>query len=288
MAAGDACADAGIARIGGRGRGIRENAEVNVAQRAELGLEHDALAGLFSLIEVLAGIADVRRKLRAEFAAPRQHILKLVGFCPVDILNGQVLPLQNAGQPLFKIRRVQKLPHHDGLLLIFVGIDRRDAAQSGTVLLVLQPGLLQPVEGAVVREDDGGALGNFEILRRNGHARVLQRLNFTAQALQIDHDAVAQHVYNARQADAGGDEMKGEFAVLIHDGVARVVAALIPADDVIISCNEVDHPALALVAPVDAYDCAIAHNSKLLIRFLPQFLFYFFIPGRLYAIFHVL
>ena len=82
--------------------------------------------------------------------------------------------------------------------------------------------------------------------------------------------------------------MKGEFAVLIHDGVARVVAALIPADDVIISCNEVNHTALALVAPVDAYDRAVAHNSKLLIRFFPQFLFYFFIPGRLYAIFHVL
>ena len=263
MAAGDACADAGIARIGGRGRGIRENAEVNVAQRAELGFEHDALAGLFSLIEVLAGIADVRCKLRAEFAAPRQHILKLIRFRAVDILNGQVLPLQNAGQPLFKIRRVQKLPHHDGLLLIFVGIDRRDAAQGRAVFLILQTGFLQTVERTMVREDDGGALGNFEILRRNGHARVLQRLNFTAQALQIDHDAVAQHVYNARQADAGGDEMKGEFAVLIHDGVARVVAALIPHDAVEVPSDQVADLALALIAPLGSNQHCRAHELLL-------------------------
>ena len=288
MAAGDACADAGIARIGGRGRGIRENAEVNVAQRAELGFEHDALAGLFSLIEVLAGIADVRCKLRAEFAAPRQHILKLIRFRAVDILNGQVLPLQNAGQPLFKIRRVQKLPHHDGLLLIFVGIDRRDAAQGRAVFLILQTGFLQTVERTMVREDDGGALGNFEVLRRDRDARVLQCFNFAAQTLQIDHDAVAQHIHNTWQADTRGNEMEGKFTVFVHDGMSCVIAALIPADDVIISCNEVNHTALAFVAPVDAYDRAVAHNSKLLIRFLPQFLFYLFIPGRLYAIFHVL
>ena len=70
--------------------------------------------------------------------------------------------------------------------------------------------------------------------------------------------------------------------------LAQLAAIFNPADDVIISCNEVNHTALAFVAPVDAYDRAVAHNSKLLIRFLPQFLFYLFIPGRLYAIFHVL
>ena len=35
------------------------------------------------------------------------------------------------------------------------------------------------------------------------------------------------------------------------------------------------HAALALVAPVDAYDRTVAHNAVLLIRFFTQFLFYF-------------
>lgn len=58
--------------------------------------------------------------------------------------------------------------------------------------------------------------------------------------------------------------MQGKFAVFVDDGVARVVAALIPADDIIVACDEVDHPALALVAPVDAYDCTICHRYCLL------------------------
>ena len=140
----------------------------------------------------------------------------------------------------------------------------------------------------MVREDDGRAFGDLEVFRRDADAGLLQGLDLAPEALQIDHNAVAEDVHDARQADAGGDEMQGKFAVFVDDGVARVVAALIPADDIIVACDEVDHPALALVAPVDAYDRAVAHNSKLLIRFLPQFLFYLFIPGRLYAIFHVL
>ena len=288
MTARDARADAGVARVGGRGGGIGEDTEVDIAQRAQLGLKHDVLAGLFRLIEVLAGVADIGRELRAELLAPGEHVLELVGLCAVDIVDDEVLPLQNAGQPLFKIRRIQQFSHHDGLLLIFVGIDRRDAAQGRAVFLILQTGFLQTVERTMVREDDGGALGNFEVLRRDRDARVLQCFNFAAQTLQIDHDAVAQHIHNTWQADTRGNEMEGKFTVFVHDGMSCVIAALIPADDVIISCNEVNHTALAFVAPVDAYDRAVAHNSKLLIRFLPQFLFYLFIPGRLYAIFHVL
>jgi hypothetical protein len=53
--------------------------------------------------------------------------------------------------------------------------------------------------------------------------------------------------------------MQGKFAVFVHHGVARVVAALIAADDVVFLGDQVDHAALALVAPVDAHDCTVAH-----------------------------
>ena len=271
MTARDARADAGVARVGGRGGGIGEDAEVDIAQRAQLGLKHDVLAGLFRLIEVLAGVADIGRELRAELLAPGEHVLKLVGFRAVDVLDGQVLPLEDAGQPLFEVLRVQELTHHDGLLLILVGIDRRDAAQRGAVFLVLQTGLFQTVQRAVIGEDDGRAVGDLEVFRRDADAGLLQGLDLAAQALEVDDDAVAEDVHDARQADAGGDEMQGKFAVFVDDGVARVVAALIPADDVIFLCD----PALALVAPVDAYDRTVAHNAVLLIRFFTQFLFYF-------------
>ena len=127
----------------------------------------------------------------------------------------------------------------------------------------------------MVREDDGRAFGDLEVFRRDAAAGLLQGLDLAAQTLEVDDDAVAEDVHDARQADAGGDEMQGKFAVFVDDGVARVVAALIPADDIIVACDEVDHPALALVAPVDAYDRTVAHNAVLLIRFFTQFLFYF-------------
>ncbi|CDB87439.1 putative uncharacterized protein [Firmicutes bacterium CAG:170] len=260
MAARNARADTGIARVGGgRGR-IGEDAEINVAQRAELGLEHDVLAGLLGLVEVGGRVADERRELGAEFLTPREHILELVGFGAVDVLDGQILPLQNGCQALFQILRIQQLAHHNGLFLILVGIDRRDAAQSGAVFLVLQAGFLQTVQRTVEREDDGRALGDLEILRRDGHARLLKLGDLAPEALQIDHNAVAEDVHNAGQTDAGRDQMQRELAVFVDDGVARVVAALIAADDVIFSGDEIDHTALSLVAPVDSNDRTIAHN----------------------------
>ena len=141
-----------------------------------------------------------------------------------DTVNGQ-LALGDIVHPVDaaqnrRLACARKADDGDKLTLLNLQVDVFQGREAVWIDVYKRQGLLQTVEGAVVREDDGSALGNFEILRRNGHARVLQRLNFTAQALQIDHDAVAQHVYNARQADAGGDEMKGEFAVRIHDGVA--------------------------------------------------------------------
>ena len=51
--------------------------------------------------------------------------------------------------------------------------------------------------------------------------------------------------------------MQREFAEFIDDGVSGVAAALIAHDNVIVGADEVDHTALALVTPVDAYDRSI-------------------------------
>ena len=48
-----------------------------------------------------------------------------------------------------------------------------------------------------------------------------------------------------------------ELAELVYDGVAGVAAALKSHDDIIVFREQVDHAALALVAPVDAYNCTV-------------------------------
>ena len=51
--------------------------------------------------------------------------------------------------------------------------------------------------------------------------------------------------------------MQGEFPEWIDDGVARVAASLIADDHVKVLRQQIDHAALALVAPVDAYNSAV-------------------------------
>ena len=175
-------------------------------------------------------------------------------------MDDEVLPLQNAGQVGLEVLRVEQLAEHDGLLLVLIGIDGRDAAQRGAVLLIFQAGLLQTVERAVEGEDDGGTLRDLQILRRDADAVRTEIVDLAAQVFQIDDDAVAEHIHNALGENTGRDEMQGKLAVLIDDGMTGVVAALIANDNIIILCDEVDHAALAFIAPVDADDCTIAHN----------------------------
>ena len=118
------------------------------------------------------------------------------------------------------------------------------------------------IERAVEGEDDGGTLRDLQILRRDADAVRTEIVDLAAQVFQIDDDAVAEHIHNALGENAGRDEMQGKLAVLIDDGMAGVVAALIANDNIIILCDEVDHAALAFIAPVDADDCTIAHNTS--------------------------
>ena len=95
---------------------------------------------------------------------------------------------------------------HDGLLLIFIGINGRDAAQRGAVLPILQAGLLQTVECAVEGKDDGGTLRDLQILRRDADAVRTEIVDLAAQVFQIDDDAVAEHIHNALGENAGRDD----------------------------------------------------------------------------------
>ncbi len=63
--------------------------------------------------------------------------------------------------------------------------------------------------------------------------------------------------------DAARQQVQGELAHFVYDRVARVAAALIADDHVKVLRQVVDHAALALVTPVDAYDRTICHKNNL-------------------------
>ena len=106
MASRNASADARVARVGGgRGR-VGEDAEVNVAERAQLRLKHDVLARGLRVIHVLRRVADIGRKLLAELLAPGKHVGKLIGLGTIDVLDREVFPLENGGKALLEILRI--------------------------------------------------------------------------------------------------------------------------------------------------------------------------------------
>ena len=55
--------------------------------------------------------------------------------------------------------------------------------------------------------------------------------------------------------------MQGKFAHIVNNGMTGVAAALIPHDHIKPPGQIIHHAALALIAPVDTYDCAICHNA---------------------------
>ena len=248
--------------VGGGGVGI--DAVVQIAQRAELCLEENALAVCLRLAQERRGVGDKGLDLCAEVVDPRRQLVHGIALCTVDAGEREVLPLEQIGQMRLEVLGVEQLARQHGLFLILVGVERRDALLGGAVLLVLEPRFLQRVEFAMPRQQQGGALADLQVLRRDRHACGAQGLDLVIQVLAVERHAVAENVYHALAEDAAGQQVQGELALIVHDGVARVAAALIAHDHVEAVGEIVDHAALALVAPVDAYDRTIRHDNSLL------------------------
>ena len=204
-----------------------------------------------------AGVADEGLDLLAKLRHPCLQVIHGVGLGAVDPLQRQVLPLQNARQMVPELFRVQQLAGHDGLLLVLVRIERGDALLGGAVLLVRQAGLLQGVQVPVPGQQQGRPVADFQVLRRDGHALVHDVGHLSPQALAIQSHAVAQDVHHTLAEDAGGQQVQGKLAELVHHGMAGVAAALIADHHVVVRGHQVYHAALALVSPVDSHDGTI-------------------------------
>ena len=91
-------------------------------------------------------------------------------------------------------------------------------------------------------------------------ALLTQGLYLVNEMLKVDDHAVAHDIHCALAGYAGGEQVQDNFTVVVYNGVSRVVAALIAADYIIIGAEQIDHAALALIAPVDTRNCS-KHNK---------------------------
>ena len=157
---------------------------------------------------------------------------------------------------------MQQVAHAQGLLHVLIAVSVCNAALGGAELCagLGQTGLFQAVLCHMVRHGDGRTVGDLQVFGGDGDALLAQLVDLAVQMVRVDDHTIAHHADNIRAQDAGRQQVQHELAALVLDGVAGVVAALIPCNDVVLLADQVDHAALALVAPVDTRNCS-KHNK---------------------------
>jgi hypothetical protein len=118
-------------------------------------------------------------------------------------------------------------------------------------LVVLpQPALGRPVQLLVVRHDQVGVAAHPQPAAVD--APRLELVDLGDQHRRVDHHAVADDGGDVGVEDAARDQLEGERLLAHHDGVARVVAALVADDHAHLLGEEVGELPLALVPPLGA------------------------------------
>jgi len=111
--------------------------------------------------------------------------------------------------------------------------------------------LLDPVENAVVRQNDVCAPGDADL---GIETLVAERVEFVEQRARIHHTPVPEHPGLPADRPAR-DERELVRLSLVDDGVSGVVAALVPGDDICGFAVQVDDPAFSFVSELCTDDC---------------------------------
>ena len=156
---------------------------------------------------------------------------------------------------------MEQIAQTQGLFAVFVAVGVGDAPAGGAEGCAFfgQAVLFQPVLHLVPRHGDGGLIRELQVFGADGDAALLDGVHFTGQMIQVDDHARAQHAGHVRVQDAGGQQVQDELALLGHNGVACVVAALIAGDDIGVFSQQVDDAPFAFIAPIDSSYCS-QHN----------------------------
>ena len=177
----------------------------------------------------------------------------------VDRLEDQALVFADVGKALHQPIRFEELADLEADLLVFVRIEGGDARLGRAEAVFAEPLLFEHVEADMVGHHELCAVGHND-LRMD--AAPQQLVVFGKKAVEVERNAMPDHIGHMVVADAGGQQMQRKFALVIDDGVAGVRAALKTDDNIRIRRKHVGHLALALVTPVAAYNRLYHRNSS--------------------------
>ena len=174
----------------------------------------------------------------------------------VAALDREVFPLDDIGDALTDLGEVSQVAHAQSLFHILVRVHGGDAAAGRSEFLITETILLETVKELVIGHAYSRAVADFEVRGAYLNAALAQTRDLVCQVLKVYDDTGAEDVHGPVAQDAGGQQIEYEPALVVDDGVACVIAALIADDDIILFREQVYHSALSLVAPVCSYDCS--------------------------------
>ena len=180
------------------------------------------------------------------------QLVHVQGGLVVQVLEQHIFQGDGGGQALPQPVLVEQVADLDADLGVFVRVEGGDAALGGAKGLAAQALLLVAVLETVVGHQDLGPLRDDQV--GGGDALAGDGAQLVHQLLDIQCHAVADDVGHMGIEGAGGEDVQGEPAIVVDDGMARVGPALKADDHVGLLCQHVRDLALALVAPVGAYD----------------------------------
>ena len=155
---------------------------------------------------------------------------------------------------------IEKLSGQNGLLLILIGIERRDTLLGGSVFLIGETLFLKGIQFSVPRQQKRSAVRDLQAVRCDLYTLRHNIIHFFPEVFRIECDTVSEDINDPVTEDTRRKKVKCEFTLLVDDGMAGVPAALETDDHVVVLRQQIDHTALAFISPVDAHDCAVTHK----------------------------
>ena len=173
----------------------------------------------------------------------------------------RVLLLERDVELLPEDLRIEKVLHSQTNTRGLVGIGRTDAALGGTDLVLAQTTLGELVEFLVIREDQMRVAADLQL--RGIDTLALEHVEFGDEHARVDHHSIADDRRDVRVENAAGHQLQLEGLAIDHEGVARVVTALIADDEMLIAGEQVGELALPLVTPLGSDDDGCWHGGLL-------------------------
>ncbi len=101
-----------------------------------------------------------------------------------------------------------------------------------------------------------GAVADAQVVL-DADAPAAKRTDLSQQNLRVDDDARADDRHEVRPQDAAGHQVQGELFRADPDGMAGIGAAAVADRQVVLLGKQIDDFALALIAPLQAYDAGV-------------------------------